>query len=65
MTDNPELSPKLTHAALRLAGARPENWLCPVCGAVLRDDLIADDFDGPPFHEHHGHPVELIPRAEL
>jgi hypothetical protein len=65
MSDKPELSPKLTHAALRLAGARPQNWLCPVCGTVMPDELIADDVEGPPLHEHHGHPVALIPRAEL
>ena len=63
------LSEGLTRSALRLAGARPDEWLCPVCGAVVRDcDLIpgvhAPGID-PPVHEHHGRYVDLIWRAQL
>lgn len=57
------LSAPLVRSALRLAGARPSEWLCPVCGAVVADDLVLDPV--PPVHEHYGRPVELIWRAEL
>ena len=42
---------------------RPKQWLCPVCGAVVADR----DLTGPhtPVHEHYGHAVEFVPRAEL
>lgn len=65
MPDEPHLSPELTDAALRVSGLHPENWLCPVCGAVIRDDLLAPGFTRPPFHRHHDRPIALIPRAEL
>jgi len=57
-------SPAATLADMsRAARPRAENWLCPVCGAVIRDDLIGDP--PPPKHEHHGRVIDLIPRAEL
>jgi hypothetical protein len=70
------LSPELTATALRLAGARPDEWLCPVCGDVVPDSAgvrkslcktkTADELlCGPPVHEHRGRVVELIPRASL
>jgi hypothetical protein len=59
----PRLSSPLVDAALRLAGVYPENWLCPVCGAVVPDELLDDR--RPPRHEHYGRRVELVPRAEM
>jgi hypothetical protein len=41
-------------------GARPQEWLCPVCGAVIADDQVADEDDL--RHEHYGRAVELVPR---
>lgn len=59
----PALSPSLIDAALRLAGAWPESWLCPVCGAVIRDIDLAGD--RPPVHEHYGHAVAFVQRPEM
>ena len=39
----------------------PEEWLCPVCGAVVADRDVADA--RPPLHEHRGRAVALIGRA--
>ena len=61
----PQLSLELVDAALRLAGARPESWLCPVCGDVVPDESLTGGSERPPRHEHHGHTVELVSRAEL
>jgi hypothetical protein len=59
-----ELSPALVRSALRLSGARPQEWLCPVCGAVVADELLSLDCDRP-VHEHYGHAVVFIERAQL
>jgi hypothetical protein len=53
----------LIDSALRLAGVHPDEWLCPVCGAVVPDELL--DGERPPVHQHYGHPVELVARAQL
>jgi len=58
------LSPQLVRAALRLAGARPDEWLCPVCGAVVADDSLDGD-QVQPIHVHRGRRVALVPRAQL
>lgn len=54
----PALSPELESLALRLAGLRPDRWLCPVCGQDVADQDVADQ--SPPLHQHHGRRVELI-----
>jgi hypothetical protein len=59
------LSPALTDAALRLAGVWPEEWLCPVCGAVVPDEHLTPGSERPPLHEHHGRASALVPRAQL
>jgi hypothetical protein len=59
----PTLSSDLTDAALRLAGIYPEEWLCPTCGEVVADELVRGD--RPPVHEHYGHPIEFVERAQL
>lgn len=43
----------------------PVEWLCPVCGAVVADELLTPGSPRPPLHEHHGHSVAFIPRAQL
>lgn len=66
----PELSPALVRSALRLSGARPDEWLCLVCGAVVADEDLAlsahEDLElDPPVHEHYGRRVELVWRPQL
>jgi hypothetical protein len=58
------LSRPLVRSALRLSGARPEEWLCPVCGGVVADDELHPEVDRP-VHEHYGHDVALIERAQM
>lgn len=63
------LSEPLERSALRLAGARPEEWLCPVCGEVVADDALRPGVHvpviDPPTHWHHRRQVDLIWRAQL
>lgn len=40
---------------------RPDEWLCPVCGEVVADEVLAGP--EPPRHWHHGHYVAFVPRA--
>lgn len=47
----------------RLSDPPPLKWLCPVCGAVVADDLLVAGSPRPPLHDHDG-PVEFVPRAE-
>ena len=56
------MSAGLTDAALRLA-VYPDEWLCPVCGAVVADELVRGD--RPPVHEHYGHAIEFVDRRRL
>lgn len=36
----------------------PRAWVCPVCGAIVADALLAPDSPRPPLHDHDG-PTEL------
>jgi hypothetical protein len=64
----PEFVPPGLHDALAdaaRAGVDPTNWLCPVCGEVVADELLPAGSPRPPSHEHYDRPVRLIKRAEL
>jgi hypothetical protein len=42
------------------ASYAPEQWLCPVCGAVVDAANVLPPL--PPVHLHYGRPVRLVPR---
>jgi hypothetical protein len=62
---DPVLSAALTDAAFRLAGLYPAEWLCPVCGAFVRDEDLIAGSPRPPVHEHYRHQVEFVERPQL